>query len=111
ILNLSQSGTLIQSMQLARSVMDQLNDSLPMHSSKVERAAFVVLKSPDVPSILVETAFISNRSQDQELASNDFRSRIAGMIATGIEDYANHFAPPGTLIAARRDAINTLKQG
>ena len=111
ILNLSQSGTLIQSMQLARAIMDQINDSLPMHSSKVERAAFAVLKSPDIPSILIETAFILNLKQEHELATNSFRARIATMIANGVENYANHYAPPGTLIAARRDAITTLKQG
>ncbi|MGH8427224.1 MAG: N-acetylmuramoyl-L-alanine amidase [Gammaproteobacteria bacterium] len=111
ILNLSQSGTLIQSMQLARAIMDQINKSLPMHSSRVERADFVVLKSPDIPSILIETAFISNRKQEQELATTSFRARIATMIANGVENYANHYAPPGTLIAARRDAITTLKQG
>jgi N-acetylmuramoyl-L-alanine amidase len=111
ILNLSQRGTIAQSSLLARQVMGRINSILPLHSDEVERAAFVVLKSPDIPSILVETAFISNRTEEHELASTSFRDRIAGAIATGVEKYAERFAPPGTLIAARRTALYTMQQG
>lgn len=111
ILKLSQRGTLAQSMQLARRVMGKINAVVPLHSDEVERAAFVVLKSPDIPSILVETAFISNRHEEHQLAIRSFRDRLAGAIAKGVERYADRFAPPGTLIAARRNAIFAMKQG
>lgn len=111
ILKLSQQGTIAQSMELAHTVMGRINSVVPLHSDSVERAAFVVLKSPDIPSILVETAFISNRKEEHQLASHSFQEHIAAAIATGVERYADHFAPPGTLIAARRNALNTLQQG
>lgn len=111
ILKLSQRGTIAQSMKLAQTVMHRINSVVPLHSDDVERAAFVVLKSPDIPSILVETAFISNRHEEHQLSTRSFRERIASAIARGVEHYADHYAPPGTLIAARRTAIQTLQQG
>ena len=111
ILNLSQRGSIARSMHLARDVMLQINKVVPLHSDSIERAAFVVLKSPDIPSILVETAFISNRREARKLASRTFRNRLAAAIARGVERYVNRYAPPGTLIAARREALLTLKQG
>lgn len=111
ILKLSQRGTIAQSMLLARGVMKKINAVVPLHSDDVERAAFVVLKSPDIPSILVETAFISNRREEHQLASRSFRNHLADAIAKGVERYADRFAPPGTLIAARRNAIFAMQQG
>ncbi len=111
ILKLSQRGTIAQSMKLAHRVMGNINSVVPLHSNEVERAAFVVLKSPDIPSILVETAFISNRREEHQLASSTFRHRLAAAIAHGVQRYAERFAPPGTLIAARRNAIFAMKQG
>lgn len=111
ILKLAQRGSIARSMYLARDVMGQVNDVVPLHSDTVERAAFVVLKSPDIPSILVETAFISNRHEERQLASRRFRAQIAKAISQGIVRYVERYAPPGTLIAARRDALYVLKQG
>lgn len=110
ILKLAQRGSIARSMFLARDVMGQINDVVPLHSDTVERAAFVVLKSPDIPSILVETAFISNRHEEKQLASRRFRTQIAKAISQGIVRYVDRYAPPGTLIAARRDALYALKQ-
>lgn len=110
ILKLAQRGSIARSMFLARDVMGQINDVVPLHSDEVERAAFVVLKSPDIPSILVETAFISNRHEERQLGSSTFRSQIAAAISRGVVGYVNRYAPPGTLIAARRDAIFTMRQ-
>ncbi len=110
ILKLAQRGSIARSMFLARDVMGQINDVVPLHSDEVERAAFVVLKSPDIPSILVETAFISNRHEERQLGSRTFRSKIAAAISRGVVRYVNRYAPPGTLIAARRDAIFTMQQ-
>lgn len=111
ILKLAQRGSIARSMYLARDVIGQINDVVPLHNDMVERAAFVVLKSPDIPSILVETAFISNRHEEKQLASTRFRAQIATAISKGIVRYVKRYAPPGTLIAARRDALYVLKQG
>ncbi|MGH8161886.1 MAG: N-acetylmuramoyl-L-alanine amidase [Gammaproteobacteria bacterium] len=111
IVKLAQRGSIAQALQLATNVMSDVNSVVPLHSDKVERAPFAVLKSPDIPSILVETAFISNRREEHELASRSFRKRIAAAIAKGIEQHEKQFAPPGTLIAARRHAIYALQKG
>ncbi len=111
ILKLAQRGSIARSMYLARDIMNRIDNVLPLHNDKVERAAFVVLKSPDIPSILIETAFISNQREERQLASWKFRSRIAAAIAGGVKRYVSRYAPPGTLIAARRDALFALKQG
>lgn len=111
IVKLSQRGSIAQGMILADDVMGKINAVIPLHSDDVERAAFAVLKSPDVPSILVETAFISNRKEEHQLASRSFREDIAGAISKGIEKYVRLYAPPGTLIAARRNAIYAIKKG
>lgn len=111
IVKLAQRGSLAQGLQLARDVMADINSVVPLHSDRIERAPFAVLKSPDIPSILVETAFISNPEEEDKLATRSFRKRIANAIATGVEKHIKKFAPPGTLIAARRNAIYALKQG
>ncbi|MDN5864766.1 MAG: N-acetylmuramoyl-L-alanine amidase [Gammaproteobacteria bacterium] len=111
IVKLAQRGSIAQGLQLARSVMAQITQVVPLHSETVERAPFAVLKSPDIPSILVETAFISNPQQENKLATPAFRKRIAKAVAQGIEAHVRQFAPPGTLIAARRNAIYALKKG
>lgn len=111
IVKLAQRGSIAQGLTLARSVMAKINAVVPLHGKKVERAPFAVLKSPDIPSILVETAFISNRHEEHQLASRSFQSHIAAAIAKGIERHAERYAPPGTLIAARRNAIYALQKG
>ncbi|MGH8225184.1 MAG: N-acetylmuramoyl-L-alanine amidase [Gammaproteobacteria bacterium] len=111
IVKLSQRGSIAQGMLLASDVMSKINAVVPLHSDDVERAAFAVLKSPDIPSILVETAFISNRKEEHQLASSRFREHIAGAISKGVEKYVRLYAPPGTLIAARRNAIYALQKG
>ena len=110
ILKLAQSGSIARSMFRARDVRGQSNDVGPLHSDEVDRAAFGLLKSPDIPSILVETAFISNRHEERQLGSSKFRAHIAAAIARGVVRYVDRYAPPGTLIAARRDAIFTMQQ-
>ena len=73
-----------------------------MHKNHVESANFLVLKSPDVPSVLVETAFISNPSEEQKLRDPGHQSRLANAIADGIQDYFYLSPPPGTWIASNR---------
>ena len=70
----------------------------------MERANFVVLRSPDVPSMLVETAFISNPGEEAKLRDPAHQSRLAGAILNGVTRYFSRQPPPGTLYAARAEA-------
>ena len=68
-----------------------------LHKSAVEQAGFAVLKAPDIPSILVETAFISNPEEEQRLLSSDFQQQMANAIFTGMKGYFSQ----GAALAAR----------
>ena len=87
LLNLSQVGTLRASANLGESVLKRLSKVGKVHSSRLQRANFVVLRSPDIPSILVETAFLSNPSEERKINSPYYRRRIATAIMLGIREY------------------------
>jgi len=74
------------------------------HKSHVERANFVVLRSPDVPSMLVETAFITNPEEERRLNDPRHRASLARAILDGVNAYFTRQPPPGTLYAARAEA-------
>ncbi|MBT8419816.1 MAG: N-acetylmuramoyl-L-alanine amidase [Gammaproteobacteria bacterium] len=102
LLDLSQKATLNDSVKLGNSVLNQLKKLGKTHKPQVHRAGFMVLKSPDVPSILVETAFISNPDEERRLRSSQHQWRVAKAILRGILGYFKNNAPPNTLLAARR---------
>jgi N-acetylmuramoyl-L-alanine amidase len=104
LLDLSQSATLDASNQVAESILGSLKYAGKTHKNHVGRANFLVLKSPDVPSVLVETAFISNPSEEKKLTQKDFQQRMSKAIAQGVRDYFYRSPPPGTWIAANRAA-------
>ncbi len=87
LLDLSQNATTESSLRLAESLLDRLADVNKLHRSDVQQAAFMVLKSPQVPSVLVETAFISTPDEARKLADSQFRRRMAGALVAGIRDY------------------------
>ena len=105
LLDLSQSATMEASHEVADSVFSSLSRLGKTHKNRVEHANFMVLKSPDVPSILVETAFISNPSEAKRLRDAAWQRRIAHTIADGIQDYFYLSPPPGTWIAANRQPV------
>jgi len=72
-----------------------------MHKRQVEQASFVVLKSPDMPSLLIETGFISNPDEAKRLADTGFQARLAASIFRGVQNYFNRYPPEGSLIAQR----------
>lgn len=91
LLDLSQAGTLKNSANLGETVLKHLSKVGKVHSNSLHRANFVVLRSPDIPSILVETAFLSNPSEEQKINNPYYRRRIATAIMLGIREYfANH---------------------
>ncbi|MEE4217955.1 MAG: N-acetylmuramoyl-L-alanine amidase [Xanthomonadales bacterium] len=105
LLDLSQSATMEASSAVADSVFSSLGGMGKMHKSHVEHANFMVLKSPDVPSILVETAFISNPSEEKRLRDPAWQKKIARTIADGVQDYFYLSPPPGTWVAANRQPV------
>jgi N-acetylmuramoyl-L-alanine amidase len=100
LLDLSQSATLEASGAVAKRVLHALAQLGPTHRGYVEKANFVVLRSPDVPSILVETAFITNPAEEKRLNSGTQREKLASAILDGVRDYFRSTPPPGTWFAA-----------
>ncbi len=100
LLDLSQGATMGASNSVAQQVLGALRKIGPTHRNYVERANFVVLRSPDVPSILVETAFITNPAEEARLKSPQHREKLASAILDGVSEYFRASPPPGSLIAA-----------
>ena len=99
---LSTSAQIRDSMRLGSSVLRQLGGVGAVHKPNVEQAAFAVLKSPDIPSILVETAYISNPSEEQMLRDQRFRRRTAGAIKEGVKAFFQGRTLPGQRYAHMR---------
>ena len=87
LLDLSQTATINDSMKLAKHVLNELGDINDLHRGHVEQAGFAVLKSPDIPSILIETAFISNPSEERRLNDDDYQVKLANAILGGVKRY------------------------
>ncbi|MDD5247657.1 MAG: N-acetylmuramoyl-L-alanine amidase [Rhodocyclaceae bacterium] len=87
LLDLSQTATLNDSLKLAKSVLGQIGSINALHKGQVEQAGFAVLKAPDIPSILVETAFISNPEEEKRLNDEDYQEQMAAAILKGIKQY------------------------
>ncbi|MCU7813225.1 MAG: N-acetylmuramoyl-L-alanine amidase [Candidatus Thiodiazotropha sp. (ex Notomyrtea botanica)] len=102
LLDLSQIGSLQASSEVADRVLGQLKTLGKTHKRTVQQAGFVVLKSPDIPSILVETAFISNPDEERRLRDPAHQKKIAKSLKKGIVDYFMFQPPPGTWLAANQ---------
>jgi N-acetylmuramoyl-L-alanine amidase len=87
LVDLSMTATVNSSLQVGSSVLNAISAFAPLHAKHVEQAGFIVLKSPDVPSILVETGFISNTGEAKKLASPEYRERMAQAIFKGVRQY------------------------
>ncbi|MDT8450674.1 MAG: N-acetylmuramoyl-L-alanine amidase [Wenzhouxiangellaceae bacterium] len=103
LLDLSQSASMEYSMAAAENILEHLSRVGRNHRRRVESANFVVLRSPDVPSVLIETGFISNPADEANLGSPRYRQRLATAIRLGIENHFRRTAPQGTWFAAHRD--------
>lgn len=87
LLDLSQTATINDSLKLGKAVLSQLGEVNRLHKPWVEQAGFAVLKAPDIPSILVETAFISNPREEEKLKNDAYQEKIADAILAGIKRY------------------------
>lgn len=101
LLDLQQGYAMQASESVAGNVLRALGSLGPTHRGYVERANFVVLRSPDVPSILVETAFISNPDEERKLRDPNHQSRLAEAVMGGVRNYFEATPPPGTWFAAQ----------
>jgi N-acetylmuramoyl-L-alanine amidase len=101
LLDLQQGYAMQASEAVATNVLKALGSLGPTHRGYVERANFVVLRSPDVPSILVETAFISNPDEERKLRDPSHQSRLAEAVMGGVRSYFESTPPPGTWFAAQ----------
>ncbi len=100
LLDLSQTATQEASVNVAKHVLKSFDSIAELHKDSVQKAGFIVLKSPDIPSILVETAFISNPSEEQKLLSTRYQSKMANAIFKGVFNYFKRSAPVDNRIAA-----------
>lgn len=120
LIDLSQNATIGSSLQLGSALLNSLGKFNRLHHGKVEQAPFMVLKSPDIPSVLVETGFLSNPWEEQNLRNPSYQQKIAGALHQGIMDYFSQNPPEGTLLAltarpqryivARGDTIASIAQ-
>ena len=105
LLDLSQTATQEVSQSVAKQVLKNFRSIGKLHSRHVQKAGFMVLKSPDIPSILVETAFISNPDEERKLRSHAHQRRMAKAIFNGILGYFRRNPPVGTRMAAVKHTI------
>lgn len=100
LIDLSLNATINDSIKLASNVLSSIGNINHLHKRNVEQAGFAVLKSPDIPSILVETAFISNPNEEEKLRSQSYQDKMADAITVGIKRYfANNSIPTRTELA------------
>jgi N-acetylmuramoyl-L-alanine amidase len=100
LIDLSQTATINSSLQMGERVLGQLGTFTRLHNSRVDQARFMVLKSPDIPSILVETGFISNPREEGNLTSPSYQTRLSQAIFQGIKSYFWENPPHGSRIEA-----------
>lgn len=120
LLDLSQTGTLEASIDVAERLLDGLASAGKVHRRDVQSAGFLVLKAPDIPSVLVETAYISNPDEERRLRDPGHQERLTGSLLKGLHSYFREHAPEGTLLAAREkvrrhvivrgDTLSTIAQ-
>ena len=87
LIDLSQTATINDGIKLARLVLREIGEINTLHKNDVEQAGFAVLKAPDIPSILVETAFISNPEEERRLNDDAYQDKLAEAIVTGVRNY------------------------
>ena len=103
LLDLSMTASLSSSLNVGQKVLSNMGSITPLHKRRVEQAGFMVLKSPDIPSILVETGFISNPNEARKLSTSAHQQALARSITSGVRQFFQQNPPPGTYIAALRD--------
>lgn len=104
LLDLSMTATLSASLDVGQQVLGSIGGMTPLHKQRVEQAGFMVLKSPDIPSILIETGFISNPGESRKLVTRSHQQALARAMHVGIKNYFHRNPPPGTQLAALKSS-------
>ena len=110
LLDLSMTASLGMSLELGQSVLNSMGGVSKLHKRKVEQAAFAVLKSPDIPSVLIETGFLSNPSEARKLKTSAYQRQMANAIFKGIKRYFRQSPPPGTYLASIKRSSEQIKE-
>jgi len=111
LMDLSQTATKEASRQVAQKILKNFKHIGPLHKQGVQKAGFVVLKSPDIPSVLVETAFISNPNEEKKLTNRHKQTKMAQAIFKGILSYFKQYASAGTYFAMKRSQTHVIARG
>ncbi|TNE81232.1 MAG: AMIN domain-containing protein [Gammaproteobacteria bacterium] len=114
LLDLSMTATLSSSLDVGSEVLRSIGGITKLHKKHVEQAGFMVLKSPDIPSILVETGFISNPTEARQLSSRAYQQKMARAIFNGVNRYFEKAPPAGTLLASRKSgggSVHVIARG
>ena len=109
LMDLSQTATIEASLDVGSSLLTELKKQGKTHKRQVQQAGFAVLKSPDIPSVLIETAFISNPDEERKLKDPKHQQRIARSIVKGITRHFTANPPPGSYLAVNRQ--HRIKRG
>jgi N-acetylmuramoyl-L-alanine amidase len=107
LLDLSQSASISASMAAAERVLRSIDRVGQVRKPRVQQAGFLVLKSPDIPSMLIETAYISNARDEKRLRSDEFQDDLAASIVSGVRAYFTQHPPEGTHFAALHRVATT----
>lgn len=111
LLDLAQTATLEASNEVAGNVLTEMRRIGKVHKKTVQHAGFMVLKSPDIPSLLVETAFISNPSEEKRLRSSGHQQKVAAAIMKGVRRYFTTNPPAGTRVARAAPKRHLIRRG
>lgn len=103
LLDLTMTATLNDSLSIGGQVLEQLGRVNRLHKSRVEQAGFMVLKSPDIPSLLIEVGFISNPDEERRLRDPVHQSGLSRAIFNGLREHFQRYPPPASLLAWQRD--------
>ena len=102
LMDLSQTASIGASAEAAERVLAALDQVGTVRKSQVQRGPFLVLKSPDIPSMLIETAYISNPAEERRLRSASYQTELANAIFRGVHDHFRRSPPDGSLIARQQ---------
>ncbi len=108
LLDLSMTATLVSSLEVGARVLESMGALTPLHKKRVEQAGFMVLKAPDVPSILVETGFISNPKEAKRLNQRGYQRKMAEAIFKGIKEHFQQSPPEGSLLASLQKGSDSV---
>ncbi|MGO2131534.1 MAG: N-acetylmuramoyl-L-alanine amidase [Halomonas sp.] len=103
LLDLTMTATLNDSLTIGGQVLERMGRVNDLHKPRVEQAGFVVLKSPDIPSLLVETGFISNPQEERQLRDGNYQQRMMAAVFDGVRAHFQRNPPPSSLLAWQRD--------